>query len=806
VCSFFLQNKILHIAILLILASICYARTLSSYFIADDFPEIAYVSNIVHGHPELILSNFTGNFMQVPGMKVYRPGMLLTILLDFVLYGSKAWGYFLSNLSYFCADVVTLYFLCRALTRDWFQNNAVVFAFSSAALFAISPLHCETISWMVGRGDPDSAFFYLLSLLLFVGYLNRLSVDKLNAVSTSSKMLVLSVLSYAVALSIKEMPVGLPAVASVIAFFWSDSREFKSRALNALRLSVPFWATVAIYFLIRYMCLGTLGGGYGGGVGAQQVSAMLKHWLDRDTIERLFLPVTSEVARESVFSVPILRTLYTVVCSLAVIRVFSGCCSWRFTFLILALLATTAVPIFQLWGLGPNLEGGRFYFYLSIPLSMIIPLLLFHPVTRVVAEQDEASALKPPGETSRVQLNPGRFGFPITAVTIATQLLLIVMLVRVASKTNLLWVHAGKEDLHLSQECQKLAREIDKQRQIVLLGVPDDYHGAHLILNRTMFDLMLRPPFVPEDLASRFLTTIPLVYGPEEYINASRLKELLKRPDVVGPYVWLRDKHAFQLIHLSQEIDEANLSNLNKRLSTISSEYKDSDHHGIGDYSVFLDDLNLNPLDADCIEFELIGTDLASDQVQVFWNGEDRLASSNSDSAEQSVRISIARSNGSRTIRIRLGHYWRWYSGGRIKSLELFPPHGKSVRIEKIKILPYGSIAPSLTVQSGSADPYFAIATDKPVNLSIGRKAVPSVGSMQLEIGKNSYFFDNFEKQNELDPAAFKISLLADAKAFDLDTKKFLPTAGFYQLRLRCLNGQGHPIGEFSDPVTLVRN
>ena len=213
VCSFFVQKKILHIAILLILASICYARTLGSYFIADDFPEIAYVSNIVHGHPELILSNFTGNFMQVPGMKVYRPGMLLTILLDFVLYGNKAWGYFLSNFSYFCADVITLYFLCRALTRDWFQNNAVLFALSAAALFAISPLHCETISWMVGRGDPDSAFFYLLSLLLFVGYLNKSSVDKLNAVKTSSKMLVLSVLSYAVALSVKEMPVGLPVVA-----------------------------------------------------------------------------------------------------------------------------------------------------------------------------------------------------------------------------------------------------------------------------------------------------------------------------------------------------------------------------------------------------------------------------------------------------------------------------------------------------------------------------------------------------------------------------------------------------------------
>jgi hypothetical protein len=821
--AFLVRDKILHVAVLLILAMMVYARTLGSYFIADDFPEIAYVSNLIHGHPELLISNFTGNYMQVPGMKVYRPGMLLTILLDFVLYGSKAWGYFLSNLSYFCADVVTLYFLCRALTRSWFRNNSVLFAFSSAALFAVSPLHCETISWMSGRGDPDSAVFYLLSLLSFVGYVNNksgvgnssvenTSIEKTSVENSSinkpnSKMLVLSVISYAVALSIKEMPVGLPAVVSVLAFFWNDAPSFKSRLLNALRLSVPFWATVAIYFLIRYFCLGTLGGGYVGGVGAQNVSALLKHWLDRDTIERLFLPVTSQVARESVFSTPILRTLYTLVGSLAVVRLLSGCCSWRFTFFISALLLTTAVPIFQLWGLGPNLEGGRFYFYLSMPLSMLIPLLLFHPAAQSTVERSEFYDPKTVGQALRKPVNPGKFGFAITAVTIATQVLLILMFVRVASKTNLLWVHAGKEDLHLSQECQKLAGQIDKQKQIVLLGVPDDYHGAHLILNRTMFDLMLRQPFVPQELASRFLTTIPLVYGPEEYTNACRLKELLNRPDVVGPYVWLRNKHTFELVHLtdSHGQDASVFSSLNDRLGSISSEYRNSDHHGNGGYSVFLDGLDLSPLDADCIEFELLGSDLDSDQVEVYWNGANRSTSSDAELSEQTAKIKIPRTNGSQKIRIRLGHYWRWYSGGRIKSLEIFPPRGKSVRIQKIKILPYGSIAPTLTVQSDSPDHYFSVTDDKPVNLMTNRKALPLVASMQLEIGKNSYFFDNFERQTDIDPAAFKVPLSADAKTFVLDTKQYLPIGGFYQLRLRCLDSQGRPIGEFSDPVTLVR-
>jgi hypothetical protein len=108
-------------------------------------------------------------------------------------------------------------------------------------------------------------------------------------------------------------------------------------------------------------------------------------------------------------------------------------------------------------------------------------------------------------------------------------------------------------------------------------------------------------------------------------------------------------------------------------------------------------------------------------------------------------------------------------------------------------------------VQSESPDHYFSIATDQAVNLITSRNNVPLVGSMQLEVSKNSYFFDNFEQQIELDPAAFKIPLSADARTFLLNTKKFLPTSGFYQLRLRCLDNHGRPIGEFSDPVTLVR-
>jgi hypothetical protein len=360
--SLLLCNSKLHLAFLVVLSCFCYFRTLGSYFIADDFPEIAYVSSIFKGRPDLFFSNFTGNYMQVPGMKVYRPGMFLTIVIDFLCYGAKAWGYLLTNFLYFTGDILVFYLLCRALTKDWPLLNSALFALFSAAFFTVNPLHCETISWMVGRGDPVSAFFYLSSLLFFA-----YSLSKPHILTKS-----VSILLFAIALSIKEMPVALPVLTTILPFFWwLNEVSFRRRVANALRYSLPFWVTVAVYFVIRYLCLGTLGGGYVGGVGAQQISAMLRHWADLDTVQRIFVPVTQELANQSFFSLSALRALNIVALALACLRMLSGCWSWRWTALMATFLVTTALPILQLWGIGPNLEGGRFYFYLSLPLSTL---------------------------------------------------------------------------------------------------------------------------------------------------------------------------------------------------------------------------------------------------------------------------------------------------------------------------------------------------------------------------------------------------------------------------------------------------
>jgi hypothetical protein len=73
-----LGNWKLHLVVLTAIIWAVFGRTLSGYFLADDFGEILYVSRIAAGQWNLLWSNFTGNYMQIPGMAVWRPWLIVS--------------------------------------------------------------------------------------------------------------------------------------------------------------------------------------------------------------------------------------------------------------------------------------------------------------------------------------------------------------------------------------------------------------------------------------------------------------------------------------------------------------------------------------------------------------------------------------------------------------------------------------------------------------------------------------------------------------------------------------------------------
>src|SRR5262249_32186564 len=156
-----------------------------------------------------------------------------------------------------------IYALVRQLASSWAPAPASLAAFFSAALFASYPLHCQGVSWVVGRVDIAFCLYYLLSLFLVA----------LSRQTGTSLCIAGSIAGFWLGITVKEMAIGLAVMAAAMGFFFTAGGGMKDRVKSAFLLSWPLWLCTGIYFVLRYLTLGTLTGGYTGGIGATQTSA-----------------------------------------------------------------------------------------------------------------------------------------------------------------------------------------------------------------------------------------------------------------------------------------------------------------------------------------------------------------------------------------------------------------------------------------------------------------------------------------------------------------------------------------------------
>ena len=97
----------------------------------------------------------------------WHPLTWLSHMLDSQVFGLNAGGHLLVNALIHSANTFLLFlFLKRVTGATW--RSAIV-----AALFALHPLHVESVAWAAERKDTLSTFFGLLCLLAYVRYVER---------------------------------------------------------------------------------------------------------------------------------------------------------------------------------------------------------------------------------------------------------------------------------------------------------------------------------------------------------------------------------------------------------------------------------------------------------------------------------------------------------------------------------------------------------------------------------------------------------------------------------------------------------
>ncbi|MCE5284699.1 MAG: tetratricopeptide repeat protein, partial [Pelosinus sp.] len=120
----------------------------------------------------------------------------LSLILDYNLYGDNAGGYHITNLLFHIANTLLLFFLLNKMTGALYRSAFV------AALFALHPLHVESVAWVSERKDVLSAFFWILTMWAYANYSR----------SQNWKQYMIVIFLFALGLMAKPMLVTLPFI------------------------------------------------------------------------------------------------------------------------------------------------------------------------------------------------------------------------------------------------------------------------------------------------------------------------------------------------------------------------------------------------------------------------------------------------------------------------------------------------------------------------------------------------------------------------------------------------------------------
>ncbi len=188
------RYKILLIYLALILSAVAvYWQVMNYEFVNYDDPE--YVFNNWHVTSGVTYQNFLWAFSTFRATN-WHPVTWLSHMLDCQLFGTKAGWHHLTNLLLHIANTLLLFIVLKKMTGALWQSAFV------AALFALHPLHVESVAWVAERKDVLSTLFLLLTMLAYTGYVKKPNAGRY----------LLTLLLFAFGLMAKPMLVTLPFV------------------------------------------------------------------------------------------------------------------------------------------------------------------------------------------------------------------------------------------------------------------------------------------------------------------------------------------------------------------------------------------------------------------------------------------------------------------------------------------------------------------------------------------------------------------------------------------------------------------
>ncbi len=183
----------------------------------------------------------------------WHPLTWLSYMLDYQLFGLNPGAFHLVNVFFHALNTSLLFTVFKRMTGARWPSAFV------AGIFALHPLHVESVAWVSERKDVLSAFFWMLTLWAYVRYVERPQLQRY----------LLAILFFAMGLMAKPMLVTLPFVLLLLDFwplrrlqFTSSPPGIRAQTRNGpnfpqpfVRLiveKIPFFLLTALSCIITY--------------------------------------------------------------------------------------------------------------------------------------------------------------------------------------------------------------------------------------------------------------------------------------------------------------------------------------------------------------------------------------------------------------------------------------------------------------------------------------------------------------------------------------------------------------------------
>ncbi|MPM19843.1 hypothetical protein SDC9_66270 [bioreactor metagenome] len=156
--------------------------------------------------------NLKAIFHDIDYMSNYHPLTTLSYAIDWAIAGENPVWYHIVNLLFHLMNAMLVFLVIKRMFRtksDWVP-------FFVAMIFAVHPMHVESVAWISERKDVMYTFFFLLATLTYHKYC--------ETTSGKWKPYLLTVLLFLLALMSKSAAVVFPVV--LFAFDWYRRRKF----------------------------------------------------------------------------------------------------------------------------------------------------------------------------------------------------------------------------------------------------------------------------------------------------------------------------------------------------------------------------------------------------------------------------------------------------------------------------------------------------------------------------------------------------------------------------------------------------